>query len=93
MNMSKISQALLVTTSLAMTLFVGAAQAQAPGVESRSEARKDRESKNVGTARKAEREHQKRMKDAKKAADKYKKSDKSSKAKDEYQKSKERGSW
>jgi len=93
MNRSNQLKTLLVATSLAMTLCVSAAQAQAPGVRARSEARRDRASVNAGTARKAQREHQDRMKSAKKAADTYRKSDRGSKAKDNYQKSKQRGGW
>ena len=93
--MSKSISALLlfVAATLAMPVFTSSVQAQAPGVKERSEARRDKESTNVGKARQAEREHQERMKSAKKAADDYKKSNKDAAAKQKYQDAKEKGDW
>ncbi|PSH04293.1 MAG: hypothetical protein CXZ00_08000 [Acidobacteria bacterium] len=79
--------------TLALTVFSSAVYAQAPGVRERSEAKRDKESVNVGTSRKAEREHDERMNSAKKAADEYKSSNKDAKAKQKYQDSKAKGGW
>lgn len=83
----------LVMATMAMTLFSSAADAQAPGVRERSEAKRDKESVNAGTSRKAEREHNERMNSAKKAADEYKSSKKDAAAKQKYQDSKKKGGW
>ena len=82
-----------VAATLAMAVFASSVQAQAPGVKERSEAKRDKESTNVGKARKAEREHNERMKSAKKAADDYKKSNKDAAAKQKYQDEKKKGGW
>lgn len=83
----------LVIATLAMTVFSSAVDAQAPGVRERSEAKRDKQSVNVGTSRKAEREHNERMSSAKKAADEYKSSKKDAAAKQKYQDSKKKGGW
>jgi len=90
--MSKLNSVRLsvVIATLTMTVFASAVNAQAPGVEERSEARRDRESVNAGTARKAESEHQKRVESGKKAADEYKSSNRDEKAKQNYQDAKKR---
>ena len=72
----------LILATLVMSVFSSAVNAQAPGVRERSEAKADKESKNVGTLRKADREHKERMRSAKEAADEYKKSNKDEKAKE-----------
>lgn len=79
--------------TLAMTVFASAVNAQAPGVRERSEAKRDNQSVNVGTSRKAEREHNQRMESSKKAADEYKSSKKDAKAKQKYQDAKAKGGW
>jgi uncharacterized protein YlxW (UPF0749 family) len=84
---------LLIVGALVMSVFSSAVNAQAPGVEKRSEAKRDRESTNVGKARKAEREHKDRMDSSKKAADEYKSSKKDAAAKDRYQERKKKGGW
>lgn len=83
----------VVIVTLAMTLFASAVNAQAPGVRERSENKRDKQSVNAGTARKAETEHNERMGSAKKAADEYKSSKKDAKAKQKYQDSKKKGNW
>ena len=83
----------LVEATLAMTVFSSAVDAQAPGVRERSEAKRDKQSVNVGTSRKAEREHNERMNSSKKAADEYKSSKKDAAAKQKYQDSKKKGGW
>ena len=82
-----------IMATLAMTVFSSAVNAQAPGVRERSEAKRDKQSVNVGTARKAEREHNDRMDSSKKAADEYKSSKKDAAAKQKYQDSKAKGNW
>lgn len=83
----------VVIATLAMTLFASAVNAQAPGVRERSENKRDKQSVNAGTSRKAESEHNERMRSAKKAADEYKSSKKDAKAKQKYQDSKAKGNW
>ncbi|MDQ5986125.1 MAG: hypothetical protein CSYNP_01844 [Syntrophus sp. SKADARSKE-3] len=83
----------VVTAILAMTVFVSGVNAQAPGVRERSEDKRDKQSVNAGTSRKAESEHNEKMKSAKKAADEYKSSKKDAKAKQKYQDAKEKGGW
>lgn len=83
----------LILAALVMGIFASSVNAQAPGVRERSEAKRDRDSNNAGTARKAEREHQDRMDSAKKAADEYKGSKKDAAAKQKYQDSKKKGGW
>jgi uncharacterized protein YlxW (UPF0749 family) len=83
----------VVIAILAMTVFVSAVNAQAPGVRERSEAKRDKQSVNVGTTRKAESEHNEKMKSATKAANEYKSSKKDAKAKQKYQDDKAKGKW
>ena len=83
----------LIMATLAMSVFSSAVNAQAPGVKERSEAKRDKQSVNAGTARKAEREHNQRMESSKKAADEYKSSNKDAKAKQKYQDDKKKGGW
>jgi hypothetical protein len=76
--------------ALAMTSFPGDVHAQAPGVKERSEAKRDNQSNSAGTARQAQRAHEKRMESGKKAADEYKSSNKDAKAKQKYQDAKKK---
>ncbi len=89
MSKSKFRLSVVVAT-LAVAVFASAVNAQAPGVREKSEDRRDRESVNAGTARKAERDHNERMEKAKKAADEYKSSKKDAKAKQKYQDAKKK---
>lgn len=93
MGKSNSFRLLVVTATLAMTVFASAVYAQAPGVRERSEAQRDRQSNTAGTARKAEGEHNERMTSAKKAADDYKSSTKDAAAKQKYQDAKKKGNW
>jgi len=93
MGKSKSFHVLVVAATLAMAVFASTVNAQAPGVRERSEAKRDKQSVNVGTARKAEREHNERMTSAKKASDDYKSSKKDAAAKQKYQDAKKKGGW
>ena len=93
MSKSNLTRLSVVMATLAMTVFASAVDAQAPGVRERSEAKRDRESVNVGTSRRAEREHNDRMNAATRAADEYKSSKKDSAAKQRYQDAKKNGNW
>lgn len=93
MSKSSRFRMLVVAVTLSMTVFASAVSAQAPGVRERSEAKRDKQSVNAGTSRKAEREHNERMKSAKKAADGYKSSKKDAAAKQNYQDAKKKGNW